>query len=197
MLLFSDCFQTAWCKNRHFCLQYAVTVKSLVPLKLLVHNTPYVNLAEKEMNHRAFLDEYDSSALRSGYSGGKKNGVVNHKLTHGEFLADLNSNFLAKRQETWEDVQARIHECIAKLFYAVSPSLASFQNGRNSVKDLCAVYGVDVLLRDTLEPLIIGVNPTPSFESEKCFSDVLITAFGQNGECLDSVNITQVSVWEK
>lgn len=195
--MFADCFQTAWCKNRHFCLQYAVTVKSLAPLELLVHNTPHVNLAEKEMNQRDFLDEYDSSALLSGCSEAKRNGVVNHKLTHQEFLADLNANLLAKRQVSWEHVQTKIHESIAKLFYAVAPSLTSFQNGRNSVRDLCAVYGVDVLLRDPLEPLIIGVNPTPRFDSEKCFSDVLITAFGQNGECLESANITQVSVREK
>lgn len=191
------CFQTAWCKKRHFRLQYAVTIKSLLPLELLVHNIPHVNLADKEMNPNAFLDEYSSSSVVSGFSEAKQNGVVNHGLTHQEFLADLNANFLAARPVTWEEIQTKILESIAKLFYAVSPSLTTFQNDRDSVRELCAVYGVDILLKDSLEPLIIGVNPTPSFDSDNCFSDVLITAFGQNGECLGNVNITQVSLREK
>lgn len=156
-----------------------------------------MNLAEKEINPMAFLDEYDSSALPSGSADMKKNGVVNHKVTHQEFLADLNANFLEKRQVTWNEVQTKIHKSIAKLFYAVALSLTSFQDGSGVARDLCAVYGVDVLLRDSLEPLVIGVNPTPRFDSQKCFSDVLVTAFGQNGECLESENITQVSVREK
>ncbi|XP_029198874.2 LOW QUALITY PROTEIN: tubulin--tyrosine ligase-like protein 12 [Acropora millepora] len=190
------CFQTAWCRKRHFRLQYAVTVKSLRPLKLLVHNTPHVNLAEKEIDPNAFLDEYIPSALVASSSGVKQNGVMNHRLTYQEFVADLRANFLAIRQASWEEVHSRILESIGKLFYAVSPSLTSFQNGMNTVGDLCAVYGVDILLRDTLEPLVIGVNPTPSFDSEECFSDVLVTAFGQNGECLDTANITEVTVRE-
>lgn len=183
------------CKKRRFCLQYAVTVKSLVPLQLLIHNTPHVNLAESETNLKAFPDEYDSSALVCVSSDVKKNGMVNHKVTHKEFLQDLDTNYLKRKETTWDVVQAKIHESIAKLFYAVAPSLSSFHVG--SRKDLCAVYGVDVLLKDSLEPLIIGVNPTPRFDSQKCLSDVLVTAFGQNGECLESVNITQVCVREK
>ena len=185
----------ALCKKRRFCLQYAVTVKSLLPLQLLIHNTPHVNLAETETNHKAFLDEYDSSALMCVSSDIKKNGMVNHQVTHDEFLKELTSNYLTKRQTTWGDIQSKIHESIAKLFYAVAPSLSSLQDG--STENLCAVYGVDVLLKDSLEPLIIGVNPTPRFDSQKCFSDVLVTAFGQNGECLESANISQVSVKEK
>lgn len=190
------CTQTAWCKKRRFCLQYAVTVKSLAPLEILIHNTPHVNLSKKEINQKKFLDEYDSSALLSEGSDVKQNGVVNHKMTHQEFLADLNANYLAKRQIPWDDVQTKIHEGIAKLFYAAAPSLSSLQDGSSSATDLCAVYGVNVLLKEDLEPLIIGVDPTPRFDSQKCFSDVLVTAFGQNGECLESANITQVSVRE-
>lgn len=146
------------------------------------------------MDPNAFLDEYIPSALVASSSEVKQNGVMNHRFTYQEFLVDLKANFLAAKQVSWEEVQARILESIGKLFYAVSPSLTSFQNGMNTVGDLCAVYGVDILLRDTLEPLVIGVNPTPIFDSEKCFSDVLVTTFGQNGECLDTVNITEVTV---
>ena len=190
----SDCFQTAVYKKRHFCLQYAVTVKSLKPLQLLIHNTPHVFLAEKENNPKAFFDEYDPSALVSSSAELKKNGSAKHKVTHEEFLKDLSTNYLKKRQTTWDAVQSKIQYSIAKLFYAATPSLLSFQDG--SRRELCAVYGVDVLLKDSLEPLIIGVNPTPRFDSQKCFADVLITAFGQNGECSESVNISQVSVRE-
>ena len=155
-----------------------------------------MNLAEKQIDPNAFLDEYIPSALVASSSGVKQNGVMNHRLTYQEFVADLRANFLAIRQVSWEEVHSRILESIGKLFYAVSPSLTSFQNGMNTVGDLCAVYGVDILLRDTLEPLVIGVNPTPRFDSEECFSDVLVTAFGQNGECLDTANITEVTVRE-
>lgn len=154
-----------------------------------------MKLAESETNHKAFLDEYDSSALVCVSSDVKKNRTVNHKVTHEEFLKELNTNYLTRKQTTWGAVQSKVHESIAKLFYAVAPSLSSFQEGNR--KDLCAVYGVDVLLKDSLEPVIIGVDPTPSFDSQKCFSDVLVTAFGQNGECLESENISQVSVREK
>lgn len=153
-----------------------------------------MNLAESETNHKAFLDEYDSSALVC-VSSDMKNGMVNHKVTHEEFLKELTSNYLTERQTTWGAVQSKIHDGIAKLFYAVAPSLSSFQEG--STENLCAVYGVDVLLKDSLEPLVIGVNPTPRFDSQKCLSDVLVTAFGQNGECLEIANISQVSVKEK
>ena len=159
-----------------------------------MQNTPHVNLAEREINQNQFLDEYDSSALLSSASEVKHNGVVNHKMTHSEFLADFSANYLIKGKLSWDDVQAKIYESIGKLFYAVAPSLFSLQDGSRTARDLCAVYGVDVLIKDNLEPLIIGVNPTPTFDSPKCFSDVLVSAFGQNGECLDSVNITQVSV---
>ena len=98
------------------------------------------------MNQNEFLDEYDSSALLSHSSDEdvKSNGVVNHKVTYQEFLADLSANSLANLQIRWEDVETKIHESIAKLFYAVAPSLTSFQDGRSSARDLCAVYGVDV-----------------------------------------------------
>ncbi|PFX20655.1 Protein BOBBER 1 [Stylophora pistillata] len=187
-----DCFETVFHRKRRVCLQYSVTVKSLKPLQLLIHNTPHVKVAEKEHDPNVFLDEYESSGLLCG--GTKKNGTVNHKVTHEEFLKHLSSNYLTKKQITWDAIQSKIQESIAKLFYAVAPSLSAFQ-GRSGRK-LCAVYGVDVLLKDTFEPLIIGINPTPKFDSQKCFADVLITAFGQNGECLESANISQISVKE-
>ena len=188
----SDCFETVFHRKRRICLQYSVTVKSLKPLQLLIHNTPHVKVAEKENDPDVFLDEYESSGLLCG--GTKKNGTVNHKVTHEEFLKHLSSNYLTKKQITWDAIQSKIQVSIAKLFYAVAPSLSAFQ-GRSGRK-LCAVYGVDVLLKDTFEPLIIGINPTPKFDSQKCFADVLITAFGQNGECLESANISQISVKE-
>lgn len=154
-----------------------------------------MTLAESENDPKAFLDEYNSSALVSVSSEVKKNGMVNPKVTHQEFLKDLNTNYLTRRQTTWDAIQSKVHKSIAKLFYAVAPSLSSFQEGRS--KELCAVYGVDVLLKDSLEPLIIGVDPSPRFDSQKCFSDVLVTAFGQNGECLESVDISQVCAREK
>lgn len=188
------CFETVFYKKRRFCLQYSVTVKSLTPLQLLIHNTPHVEVAEKEHNPNVFFDEFESSDLVCSCTEPKKNGTLNLKVTHEEFLKHLGSNYLTKKQITWDAIQSVIHESIAKLFYAVAPSLSAFQ-GRSG-RELCAVYGVDVLLKDTFEPLIIGIDPTPKFDSQKCFADVLFTAYGQNGECSESSNISQISVRE-
>ena len=151
-------------------------------------------MAEKEHNPNVFFDEFESSDLVCSSTEPKKNGTLNLKVTHEEFLKHLGSNYLTKKQITWDAIQSVIHESIAKLFYAVAPSLSAFQ-GRSG-RELCAVYGVDVLLKDTFEPLIIGIDPTPKFDSQKCFADVLFTAYGQNGECSESSNISQISVRE-
>ena len=189
--------KTALCKKKVFCLQYAVIVKSLEPMELHIHNVPFVRLAEKEYSQSSVLDEYDLSSLVTHDSTCNTNGLANQKqITHEEFLKDLEINYLTNKQVAWHEVQQEIYKSIGKLFYATSHGLSSLQGRESQLATLSAVYGVDVLLKDSLQPLIIGVNSTPSFDNDVSFSEVLVSAFGRNGECHSTVNVTPVSLTE-
>ena len=59
---------------------------------------------------------------------------------------------------------------------------ALFRMALPQCKGKCAVYSVDILLlhRDQLIPLIIGVDPTPSFASSSVAKDCLDLLLGQS-----------------
>lgn len=149
---------TLFYKKQHFCLQYAVAVTSIDPLELLVHNTPNVRLAAAVTDTRAFkIDEYNNTAVVTVSS--------NNQVTFDEVLGYLKSFYLKQLQKSWEEIEKSMYQCFAKLFSAVSPQLKAF--------GLCAVYGVDVLIKGDGTPLIIGIDSLPTFPDKDVAFEVL------------------------
>lgn len=156
-------------------------VQSFAPLVLHVHQTPSVRLAAKEYNPLKEVDEYDSSAVlttatKNTQAGAGRNALPNHKVSFQEFLGDFTKNYLEKKMLAWEEVQNKIYKCITKLFVAVSSVLL------HSGGDPCAVYGVDVLLKESLEPLLIGIDQVPTFPDEQSAQEVLYLMLSKQGQ---------------
>ena len=136
---------------------------------LLVHPIPNIRLAAALYNAEELVDEYDSSAILS--SG--KIATTGKKITFDEFLKDFTKDYMKKRNLMWDEVQTKILQSITKVFIAASPVLPETNR--------CGVYGVDVLLTEHLEPVIIGVDPVPSFASELCMQEVLCLIYSKGG----------------
>ena len=149
-----------------------MAVSSLNPLQLLVHNTPNVRLATNEFDTKSLeIDEYDASALITVRQDSNKD---DHHVTFEEFLHDVEDVYLKKAQKSWDNTQQAIYHCIANMFNAVSPSLSS--------SGTCAVYGVDVLIKADLSPLIVGVDALPTFPNKEAATEMMFFTFATEAD---------------
>lgn len=161
--------------QKHFCLQFSVIVPSLKPLSLLIHNTPRIRTPPKKFDPMDDLDEYDSSSLITTSDKAPQNPE-----SMEEFLKDLKKNYLTRKQSTWEEVKKNIDHNIYELFLAVSNSLSrpgKVGSENQTTTNLCAVYGVDVLILEDLSVVVIGVDAVPSFPNDQVAKEVLFVAY--------------------
>ncbi|EDO36773.1 predicted protein [Nematostella vectensis] len=177
------CVTAAVFHRRPFCLQYTVMVPSLKPLVLHIHNTPRIRQTAEMLKPLKELDEYEPTLL--SVDDGKPQ---DHALFE-DFQAQLKKFYLLRLNKSWDHVEKKIFQHIGELFHLLSSSLSPLSQ---SSSPLSAVYGVDVLLQENLEPLIIGVNALPSFANDQVAKEVICLTYGDDKEA-SAANVTQVT----
>lgn len=137
------------------------------------------------------LDEYDSSSLITASDTTAQKPEIME-----DFLKDFEENYLKRTQTTWQEVKKNIHHNIYELFLSVSSSLSrpgKVGSEDQSAKNLCAVYGVDVLVLEDMSSVVIGVDAVPSFPNDQVAKEVLYVAYsdqempGSLGSCFTKV----------
>ena len=136
--------------KKKFDLRFIVLLRSATPLVLYVYNHFWIRSANQDYNLSHSQNySYETHFTVNNYS----NAPMQH-IHDDEFIRV----FEEATGTLWETTQSKIYKSIKELF-TVATRTSSMQRDKSR-----AIYGVDVLLSENLEPFILEVNFCPDCE---------------------------------
>ncbi|RKP28192.1 tubulin-tyrosine ligase family-domain-containing protein [Syncephalis pseudoplumigaleata] len=166
--------------GRKFDLRYIVLVRAARPhLRVAVYRMFWIRLANKPFSLDD-LHDYEKHFTVMNYST-----YAMTQLRHTDFISRLERERPGLRW--WSQVQPRIDQVIGHVFKAAAlqPAPLGFSDVPSD-KDAFAVYGIDMMLTDQLQPVLLEVNFSPdclrACQYEPDFVNHLISAVtGRSG----------------
>ncbi|KAF9918253.1 hypothetical protein BX616_009780 [Lobosporangium transversale] len=158
-------------EGRKFDLRYIVLLKAThkvegdpsqeYEFQLMVYKMFWIRLANQPFELNDF-DNYEKHFTVMNYG--------NYNLTqllYTKFIENFEKEHSSKHDKKWADIQADINESIKAIFAAAvvksQPQGLGAQDAKAKTQpyEAFSVYGIDVMLKDNCQPVIVEVNFSP------------------------------------
>jgi tubulin--tyrosine ligase-like protein 12 len=137
-------------EGRKIDLRFIVLLRSASPLILGVYKHFWIRSANQPFNlSHSFNHSYETHFTVMNYSG--------HAMKHIKDVEFI-QYFEEKTGSVWEEKQQEIYDCIKELFVVAT---SSFHMEREKSR---AIYGIDVMMDQDLQPYLLEVNFCPDCE---------------------------------
>ena len=134
--------------NRKFDLRFIIAIKSLLPLELYFYDKMFwIRSANKEYNNESLsFDDYEVHFTVMNYSKFQMKTVYDK-----DFI-----NYLKERNIEWEPIYNKLKAKVKNVMLMACKDCPQMINYNSR-----AIYGLDVMLDEELEPYIIEINYQP------------------------------------